>query len=128
MELLKKHWPSLTGKRVAVLGLAFKPGTSDVRESPAFPIMRELLALGALVSAYDPVAVEEAKKAFPDAAVRYAETLEAALSAVDAVIVVTPWSEFSDVPARLGGRQVVLVDGRRAFKKDSVALYEGVGL
>jgi UDPglucose 6-dehydrogenase/GDP-mannose 6-dehydrogenase len=128
VELLKKHWPRLAGKRVAVLGLAFKPGTSDVRESPAFPIMRELLALGALVSAYDPVAVQEAKKAFPVAAVRYAETLESALSAVDAVIVVTPWSEFSDLPARLSGRQVVLVDGRRAFKKDSVALYEGVGL
>ncbi len=56
----------LEGVRVAVLGLSFKPETSDVRESPAFPIMRELLAKGAVLTAYDPVARHEAEKVFPD--------------------------------------------------------------
>jgi UDPglucose 6-dehydrogenase/GDP-mannose 6-dehydrogenase len=130
VDLLKKHWPSLAGKRIAVLGLAFKPGTSDVRESPAFPIMRELLDQGAVVGAHDPVAVHEAKKVFPDPRVTYWPTLDAALDDIDAVVIVTPWKEFDDVPARLNrrARQTVLVDGRRAFDKDSVPLYEGVGL
>src|SRR5262249_9115170 len=130
VDLLKKHWPSLNGRRVAVLGLSFKPGTSDVRESPAFPIMRELLDQGAVVGAFDPVAVHEAKKVFSDPRVTYWPTLDAALEDIDAVVIVTPWKEFDDVPARLNqlARQTVLVDGRRAFDKDSVPLYEGVGL
>ena len=130
IDLLKKHWPSLSGARVAVLGLAFKPGTSDVRESPAFPIMRELLDEGALVKAFDPVAMHEARKAFPESRVEYCAVLDEALQGVDAVVVVTPWREFADLPAKLSGRnqQVVLVDGRRAFDKASVPRYEGIGL
>ena len=130
LDLLKKHWPSLAGKRVAVLGLAFKPGTSDVRESPAFPIMRELLDQGAIVKAYDPVAVHEARKAFAEPKVEYCAGLDQAIAGVDAIVVVTPWKEFADLPSRLNGRQpqVVFVDGRRAFDKTSVPLYEGVGL
>ena len=128
--LLKKHWPNLKGVRVAVLGLSFKPETSDVRESPAFPIMRELLDAGAVVKAFDPVAKHEAQKTFPEAKVNYCDSLEAALADIDAVIVVTPWKEFRDVPALLQKRQpqVVFVDGRRAFDKQSVAKYEGIGL
>ena len=128
--LLRKHWPSLAGLKVAVLGLSFKPGTSDVRESPAFPIMRELLDEGAVVTAYDPVALHEARTLFPEPRVRYCETLEEAIDGVDAVIVVTPWKEFSGLPARLNReqRRVVFVDGRRTFDKDSVPVYEGVGL
>jgi UDPglucose 6-dehydrogenase len=128
VELLTKHWPSLEGIRVAVLGLSFKPETSDVRESPAFPIMRELLTKGAVLTAYDPVARHEAEKAFPDPAVTYCDTLDAAIADIDAVIVVTPWQEFNDVPTRLNGRQVVFVDGRRHFDKHLVAQYEGIGL
>jgi len=130
VALLKKHWPNLKGVRVAVLGLSFKPETSDVRESPAFPILRELLDAGAVVKAFDPVAKHEAQKAFPEAKVNYCDSLEVALADIDAVIVVTPWKEFRDVPALLQKRQpqVVFVDGRRAFDKQSVAKYEGIGL
>src|SRR6185503_3121068 len=126
--LLQKHWPNLKGKRVAVLGLAFKPGTSDVRESPAFPILRELLNQGATVKAHDPVAIPEAQRAFPDSGVTYCQSLETALAEIDAVVVVTPWSDYGDLPVRLKGRQVVLVDGRRTFDKNSIAHYEGIGL
>lgn len=130
VALLRKHWASLKGVRVAVLGLSFKPETSDVRESPAFPIMRELLDSGAVVKAYDPVAKHEAQKAFPDAKVNYCDSLDAALSDVDAVVVVTPWKEFNDVPATLKAKQpkVIFVDGRRAYDKQNVANYEGIGL
>jgi UDPglucose 6-dehydrogenase/GDP-mannose 6-dehydrogenase len=130
VALLRKHWSSLKGVRVAVLGLSFKPETSDVRESPAFPIMRELLDSGAAVKAYDPVAKHEAQKAFPDTKVNYCDSLDAALADIDAVVVVTPWKEFKDVPARLAATQpkTVFVDGRRAYDKQSLANYEGIGL
>jgi UDPglucose 6-dehydrogenase len=130
VDLLKKHWPSLEGVRVAVLGLSFKPETGDVRESPAFPIMRELLNGGAILKAFDPVAKRQAQEAFPETKVTYCDTLQAALADIDAVIVVTPWKEFRDVPELLRNReqQVVFVDGRRAFDKQSVAKYEGIGL
>ena len=130
VDLLKKYWPSLKGVRVAVLGLSFKPETSDVRESPAFPIMRELLNSGARLKAFDPVAKRQAQEAFPDANVSYCDSLQAALEDIDAVIVVTPWKEFRDVPALLQNReqQVVFVDGRRVFDKHSVANYEGIGI
>ena len=65
VALLEKHWADLMGIRVAVLGLAFKPGTNDVRESPAFPILRELLKRGAVLKAFDPVAMDEARRRHP---------------------------------------------------------------
>jgi len=130
VNLLRKHWSDLKNVRVAVLGLSFKPETSDVRESPAFPIMRELLDSGAVVKAFDPIAKHEAQKAFPEPKVDYCDSLDAALTGIDAVIVVTPWKEFKDVPALLAAKQpqVVLVDGRRAYDKQSVTKYEGIGL
>jgi UDPglucose 6-dehydrogenase/GDP-mannose 6-dehydrogenase len=130
VALLQKHWASLKGVPVTVLGLAFKPETSDVRESPAFPIMRELLRLGVRLKAYDPVALEEARKAFPDPGVQYCPNLEEALQEAAAVVVVTPWKEFEQVPKRIQDRKpaVVFVDGRRVFDKRSLAKYEGIGL
>ena len=103
--------------RVAVLGLSFKPGTSDVRESPAFPIIRELLSLGATVKAYDPVAMDEAQKVLPELKGLRCASLDSAVAEIDAVVVVTPWKHFHDLPALLRNRNpaVVFVDGRRAF-------------
>jgi UDPglucose 6-dehydrogenase/GDP-mannose 6-dehydrogenase len=126
--LLKKHWPRLQGRRIAVLGLAFKPGTNDIRESPAFPIMRGLLLEGAVLKAHDPVANREAAEAFQDSRVAYCDSLDTALSDIDAVIVVTPWPEFGELPARLAGRDVLFVDTRRAFDRHAFARYEGIGL
>ena len=130
MGLLERHWPSLAGIRVTLLGLSFKPETSDVRESPAFPIMAELLKRGAAVTAYDPVAMDEARKISIGRRVNYCDDLRSALTNVDAVIVVTPWKEFREVPALLKNcePQPVFVDGRRAFDKGQMARYEGIGL
>jgi UDPglucose 6-dehydrogenase len=130
VELLKRHAPELDGLRVSVLGLAFKPGTDDVRESPAFPIMRQLLDQGAKLKAFDPIANHEARKAFDDRRVTYCGDLRSAVADVDAVIVVTPWKDFEEVPELLRDRQppVVFVDGRRAFNQNCLPKYLGIGL
>ena len=128
-RLLGKHFPSLSGKRVSVLGLSFRPETNDMRESPAIPIVRRLLKEGAIVAAYDPAAAAEARQLFGDS-VSVASTLEQALEGADAVVLVTRWKEFGRVPELLArnGRPPVLVDGRRMLDKDKVARYEGIGL
>jgi UDPglucose 6-dehydrogenase len=130
VAILRRYWPRLEGVRVAVLGLSFKPGTNDVRESPAFPIMAELLRGGAIVNAHDPVAVEDARKNFARPDVNYFDDLKAALNGVDAIIVVTPWDDYRDVPALMQARaeQPVFVDARRAFDKTAILRYDGVGL
>ena len=114
---------------MTVLGLAFRPDTDDMRESPAIPIVRRLLKEGAIVAAYDPAAAAEARQLFGDS-VSVASTLEQALEGADAVVLVTRWKEFGRVPELLArnGRPPVLVDGRRMLDKDKVARYEGIGL
>lgn len=128
VDLLRRHWPDLRGVRVAVLGLAFKPGTNDTRESPAFPIIRELLHAGAVVKAHDPVANTEAAKLLPIDRVQLCDSFEAALRDVDAVMLITPWSEYGGVSELLRGRDVVMIDARRWLPKAAFAKYEGIGL
>ena len=82
----------LTGKKVAVLGLAFKPETDDMREAPALGIIRSLIDDGAKVRAYDPVAMSEAKKLLPD--IEYAEDEYTAVTGADALVFVTEWNQF----------------------------------
>ncbi|HSG47749.1 MAG TPA: UDP-glucose/GDP-mannose dehydrogenase family protein, partial [Longimicrobiales bacterium] len=97
MDLLRSHYPDLSGVRVSVLGLAFKPDTDDMRESPAIPIIRELISAGARVRAYDPVAMGAAREALPDLSLEYAASLAEAVSDADAVLLVTRWTEFQRV-------------------------------
>jgi UDPglucose 6-dehydrogenase len=128
LALLRRHFTELRGLRVAVLGLAFKEDTDDMRESPAIPIVRELLEQGAQVTAYDPIAADAARKVLPDG-VRYVQSLEQALQQVDAALLVTRWDDFQRVPALLKGRAdaPVVIDGRRVIEPGSVPRYEGVG-
>jgi UDPglucose 6-dehydrogenase/GDP-mannose 6-dehydrogenase len=128
-RLLGKHFPSLAGKRVSVLGLSFRPDTNDMRESPAIPIVRRLLAEGAAVSAYDPAATAEARRILGDG-VNYCASLGQVLDDAEAVVLVTRWKEFERVPQLLArdGRSPVFVDGRRMLDKKSVERYEGIGL
>jgi UDPglucose 6-dehydrogenase/GDP-mannose 6-dehydrogenase len=130
LEAIKHHVPSLKGKAVAVLGLAFKPDTDDVRESPAFPIIERLLAEGATVTAYDPVATEPARRALGAKPVRYAESLASALTEADVVVLVTRWREFGAVPDTLRklGRSPLVFDGRRMLDKNAIDRYDGIGL
>jgi UDPglucose 6-dehydrogenase/GDP-mannose 6-dehydrogenase len=129
VQLLHKHWANLRGICVAVLGVAFKPGTSDVRESPAFPIIRALLSQGAAVRVYDPVAMAEAQAVISAAEIEYCDSLSAVLAGVEAVIVVTPWEDFQAVPSALRDRPSppVLVDCRGVFPRNVVPRYESIG-
>lgn len=128
--LLKKHFPSLSGVRVAVLGLAFRPNTDDMRESPAIPIVRELISLGASVLAYDPAAQNEARKVFGDRNIRYVASARDAVEAAQAVVLVTRWDEFRSLPDYFSRmeQQPVFVDGRRLIDRAAVRNYEGIGL
>jgi UDPglucose 6-dehydrogenase len=129
VELLKQHLGDLRGKRVAVLGLAFKPGTDDVRESPAIPIVYALADAGAVVSGYDPIAMPNAR-AFLGDRLRYAQSLPDVLDGADGVALVTRWEEFRQAPDLINRMNPppVLVDGRRMLPKDSVKRYAGIGL
>lgn len=128
IALLERHFPQLQNLRVAVLGLAFKEDTDDVRESPAIPIIRTLVERGATVTAYDPIAQVNARPLLP-ASVRYVDSLDAALTEVDAALLITRWPEFRDIPALLAGRahQPLLIDGRRVIAPNSVARYAAIG-
>ena len=127
----RRHFPSRRGVRVAVLGLAFKPGTDDVRESPAIPVVRALLAEEAEVRAYDPIATYGAARVLADAPpVALCDTLGAAIDDAQAIVLLTSWDEFRALPGRLYRRepQPVVVDGRRLLARDSVSRTRGIGL
>jgi len=129
LSLLDRHFRSLTGVRVAVLGLAFKPDTDDVRESPAIPVIRELLARGARVSLHDPVASGESRRLF-GGDVQVCDELNDAVRHAEAVVLITRWKEYEQLPALLADleREPVFVDGRRMIEKRKLAHYEGIGL
>ena len=130
IQLLKKHFAFLKGVRVSILGLAFRPDTNDMRESPAIPIVRSLLREGAVVKGYDPVATDEARKLFSPQELELSRSLSDALTNADAIVLVTCWDEFRNVPDLLRGRtpQPLFVDGRRLLDKSTIARYEGIGL
>jgi len=127
LRLVRKHVPDLRGARVALLGIAFKPDTDDVRESPAFPVIRRLREAGAVVTAYDPVA---RPVSHPDLeGVHLADSLAEAVRAAQVVLLVTRWPEFQGLPAELAaaGIEPLVVDGRRVLDPAGFRRYEGIG-
>ncbi len=130
ISLLKKRFSSLRGLRIAILGLAFKPGTDDMRESPAIPVVQELLAQGAEINTYDPVAQREAQRLFGNHHIAYSDNLRQTVENVQAIVLLTRWEEFGKLPDLLVNLnpQPVVVDGRRMLDKTSIARYEGIGL
>ncbi len=117
MELLKKHI-TLKGATVGILGVAFKPGTDDIRDSRAIKIAEVLLAEGATVKACDPLALNNFIKTCP-------KTMPATREEVldcDAVMILTEWEEFKE----LDYRGKIVIDGRRIEKAREARIYEGV--
>jgi len=114
----------VSGKTIAILGLAFKPETDDMRDSPVLDIIPQLLEEKANIKAYDPAAMEQAAKLLPDE-VEYCDRAETAITGADIVVIVTEWNEFRAIPpsrlaANMAGR--LLVDLRNIY--DPVAVVE----
>jgi UDPglucose 6-dehydrogenase len=133
-EKVKAHFGDLKGRHFAMWGLSFKPETNDMREAPALVICEQLLAAGATVTAYDPVATEEAKHMIGDK-IGYAKDAYAALTGADALLLVTEWREFrvpewSRVKAAL--KQPVVFDGRNIYSGPELRgmgfTYSGIGV
>lgn len=91
--ILKKHFPVLSGIRIAVLGLSFKPNTDDLRESPSIPIVKYLIEQNAIVKAYDPIAGHEAYQLFGDT-IEFCNDLGQTIKDVQAIVLLTRWEEF----------------------------------
>ncbi len=129
---LSKHLGSLAGKRVALLGLAFKPDTDDMREAASLVLAARLESEGATVVAYDPVAEERARELLP--AVEMSQSAMDAIDGADAVVLITEWPEFAELDwAEVAKRMntPLLVDGRNFLDAEAVRAagltYEGIG-
>jgi UDPglucose 6-dehydrogenase len=118
-KVLSALW-TLRGKRLAALGLAFKGDTDDVRESPAIEIIKKLLQADAMVTAYDPAAMERTKELLPPARnMRYADDVYDAAKDADAVLILTDWKEFAAIDLARLNRAVrfpIIIDGRNLYK------------
>ena len=128
--LLRAEFGPLAGRAVALLGLAFKPGTDDLRDAPAMDVAAELLAEGVRVRAHDPVASARARTERPDLDIEYCDSPEEAACGADAVVLATEWPEYlaldwSRVKAAWPGVGPIVVDGRNALDREAI---EGAGL
>jgi UDPglucose 6-dehydrogenase len=129
---LEKHVGALAGKTVALLGLAFKPDTDDMREASSLVLASRLQGEGAMVRAFDPVASEQARKLLPT--VEFAGSVQDALDGADAAVLVTEWPAFAGLDwAALARRMAtpLMVDGRNfldpAALRAAGFIYEGIG-
>jgi UDPglucose 6-dehydrogenase/GDP-mannose 6-dehydrogenase len=129
LDLVRRHFPELRGERVTVLGLAFKPDTDDVRETPAAPVVRALLDAGAAVTVYDPVAGGSAEPLFGAGRVSVAASLAEAVRGASVIVLVTRWPEFAALPELIAGMDPppLVVDGRRVLDRSRIPRYEGIG-
>lgn len=116
---------TLRGKRIGVLGLAFKGGTDDIRESPAIDLVEMLLAEGCTVAAFDPAAIQRTREVLPETGnLCYVADAYAAAQDADAVLILTDWSEFAELDlARLRSvlRYPIVIDGRNLYDPEDMA-------
>ncbi len=129
---LQRHLGDLAGRKVALLGLAFKPNTDDMRGASSLVLAARLQAEGAQVTAYDPIAAEHARQLMPQ--LDYASSAMEAIEGADAVILVTEWQQFLDLDWReVSGAMAgsVVIDGRNALDAAQIMAagltYEGIG-
>ena len=133
LEKAKRELWVLRGKTIAVWGLAFKPDTDDTRFAPSLGIIQRLLAEGCKVRAYDPQAMANARKQYPE--VTYCENIYEAAQSAAAILILTEWDEFRTVEwprLRAVVDRPVLIDGRNMFSREEVLshgfLYSGMGV
>lgn len=124
---------NLQGKVIGILGLAFKPNTDDMRYAPSIDIINHLLSEGAKVVAYDPVAMENARRVLPD--IEYRENPYDVADGADCLAIVTEWDEFKNLDlGKIKGlmKTPIIFDGRNIFKKEKMEelgfIYKGIGV
>ncbi len=130
---LRKHLGSLEGRRVALLGLAFKPDTDDIREASSLVLAARLMGEGANVVAYDPIAMNSARERL--SGVEFASSAEDAIADSDAAVLVTEWQQFAELDwtaLRSRMRVPLVIDGRNALDAATLSAagytYEGIGV
>jgi len=134
IEKLQQTLKVIRGSTIGLLGLAFKPNTDDIRESPAIDVIQELLDMGARVKVYDPIAREKYKLAYPEQNIVYCNSAAEAAQESDAVVLLTDWDEFWHLPwEKIGDSmsQKIIVDGRNMLNSDELRqlgfTYTGIG-
>ncbi|WP_141432891.1 UDP-glucose/GDP-mannose dehydrogenase family protein [Bacillus sp. 03113] len=126
IQKITNRFGSLKGKRVALLGLSFKPDTDDMREAPSIPIAKALVHLGAIVSAYDPIAEENAKKVFPKEVI-FSTTIEEAIHHADMTLILTECKEIKQLNLNMLKEKMktpILFDGRNCFDLNKMESFE----
>jgi UDPglucose 6-dehydrogenase len=117
LQKMQKEFKTLKGKRIAILGLAFKPNTDDMREARSIKIINQLLKQDAIITAYDPMAVSKTKKILKGK-IRYASSAIECLKDADCAVLVTEWEEFKKLKPETfvkNMRKPILIDGRRLY-------------
>ena len=134
LQLARRILGTLKGKRIAILGLSFKPDTDDIREAVSLTIIKKLLEEGGTVVAYDPAAMENVSKVFGNK-IDFAKTAMNAIEKAECCIIVTEWEEFrklrpEDFKSKM--KNSVIIDGRRIFDPHifdgKVSKFEAIGL
>lgn len=124
-RLAKKELGNLKGKKIAVLGLTFKPGTDDLREAPSIPNIRRMIQEGAEIVAYDPIGINNFKKIFPDE-IEYVSRPDRALEDADVAFIFTEWDEIKELPINTYIEKMktpIIYDGRNCYKLDDINQY-----
>lgn len=133
-EKLRRIFPDLNGKTIAIWGLSFKPETDDMREAPSLYILKALASHNCKIKAYDPIAMEETKRRLPEIAVEYCEDEYSTTQDADALLLLTEWKEFrmprwEEIKKNMKGN--VILDGRNIYDSEELKqygfYYEGIG-
>ena len=119
IEILKNKIGNLENKKIGVLGLAFKPNSDDIREAPAITIIKRLIKEKSVIYAYDPKAMKNMKKIFPD--INYEDEAQKVIDNSEAILIVTEWQEFKN----LDYKEKIVIDGRKVLEKKDIN-YEGI--
>jgi UDPglucose 6-dehydrogenase len=134
IQKLQERLYILKGRTIAILGLAFKPNTDDLRDAPSLQIIEKLLQMGARVRVYDPVAMKACQEQNPNLKVAYCTDATGAINKADAVVLVTEWPEFKKLNLNEMARRMshaVLIDGRNMFDPETARRagfdYAGIG-
>jgi UDPglucose 6-dehydrogenase/GDP-mannose 6-dehydrogenase len=127
LDILCSEFDGLKSKRVAILGVAYKPGTDDVRGSPAIRLVEGLLEKQADVVVHDPAALENFRVEMAGKNIVYSSSLEEATKGIDAVVLITAWPDYQNLDTYIENGQTLVVDARRYLDKNSFQRYRGIG-